>query len=573
MGHMERLVEMFVQSARYGDGAEPSTLSPVPQDGGHLDAEGIEHGIAAIWKMLTSEDGIRMGTDPSATFVCLAMALEEKPLLQAGAARCYEKALELMEAKRKRLRITEGSWEKAVVLQQLGTVCLRQGQPEVGAKWLEESLVECSEVEGHPREAVLFGGAFNTKQTRLDFIGTVEKFTAKAYHDMGDNVRAQQHYEEVQRLSRMQSCDAVERTEAQNEAKASQSSVGTSKPSNEAPPNAPKALWAATQVEEKRLSEYRFVDEGPTVLLVLDLNDHLGIGVEASNAVDSLAQFKVNCQDQSVDVRVRLMRENGKVCQFQLLLDPLVHEVIPEDTVPKLKGRDGKRRLEVKLFKRDKKIEWRMGDIVKQHIKPKPSAADAKAKPKSQAQGTMLNPLSADEIAKLPRPGGANTDNRPSSWQGPSREAPVLLHKQELPPPKSTDNRPSSAVKQEPAKKKAPEEESLAPSKIQAASTTTSANETPQAPKPTTLPPWVERVEERSLPSGGLELDVHLGSEAGEGVGMADLELEGDDVAGLRICLHGNSSPLVLSIQQGTDTTALRAKWRRKTRVLELRLP
>lgn len=549
MAHMDRLVELFVQSARYGESGEPSPLGDLPQDGGHLDAEGIEHGIEAIWKMLTSDDGMRMGMDAGATYVCLAMALEEKPLLQAGAARCYEKALELLESRRKRQGESGGSWEKAVICQQLGTVCLRQNKPKDGARWLEESLAECSECDGHPREAVLFSGAFSTKQTRLDFIGTIEKFTAKAYHDMGDKERAQEHYEQVQRLARLQSSDAVERTVAQ------------STPSKEAPPNATKALWAAANVEERRLKEYRFVDEGPTVLLSLDLNDHLGIGEEASNAVESLSQFRVKCEEQSVDVCVRLKRQNGSIWQFRLLLDPLVNEIIPEDTVPKLKGRDGKRRLEVKLFKRDKKVEWR-NDLVKTNAKAKSETKPA-GNPKAPAkpEPTMLNPLSADEIAKLPRPGGAKTDNRPSSWQAASREAPVLLHREAV---KEAPSR--EVVKEEPAKQDIAKEEVPAP-KAEAGRITASE------PKPPTVPAWVGRVERRSLPSGGLELDVHLGVEAGEGVGMDDLELEGDDVAGLRLCLRGVDCPLILSTPPGTDISALSCRWRRKTRVLELRLP
>merc|ERR1711939_1012983 len=115
------------------------------------------------------------------------------------------------------------------------------------------------------------------------------------------------------------------------------------------------------------------MDEGPTVSLHLDLNDHLGIGEEASSAVDSLSQFRVMCENDQVDIRVRLQRENGSICQFQLFLKPLAHEIIPEDTVPRLKGREGKRRLEVKLFKRDKQTGW-SGDLVKGHVKPKVSA-------------------------------------------------------------------------------------------------------------------------------------------------------------------------------------------------------
>jgi len=46
-----------------------------------------------------------------------------------------------------------------------------------------------------------------------------------------------------------------------------------------------KQLWAERPSEEVRLKQYRFVDEGPTVLVMLDLNDHLPIGHDASAAV------------------------------------------------------------------------------------------------------------------------------------------------------------------------------------------------------------------------------------------------------------------------------------------------
>lgn len=44
-----------------------------------------------------------------------------------------------------------------------------------------------------------------------------------------------------------------------------------------------KKLWAE-QAEEVRLKQYSFMDEGPTVLVMLDLNEHLPIGNDASAA-------------------------------------------------------------------------------------------------------------------------------------------------------------------------------------------------------------------------------------------------------------------------------------------------
>lgn len=161
----------------------------------------------------------------------------------------------------------------------------------------------------------------------------------------------------------------------------------------------------------------------------------------------------------------------------------------------------------------------------------------------------MLNPLSAEELARLPRPSTTGSDNRPSSWQ----PGPVLLHKNEsapAPPRLAT----ADATPQVPSP---------------AAAACTAPADKPTAP----LPAWVARVEERRADDGALQLDVHLGDEAGEAVGMQDLELEGDEVAGLRLRLRSApDSPLALSTPDA-DPGALTARWRRKTRVLELRLP
>jgi len=286
---------------------------------------------------------------------------------------------------------------------------------------------------------------------------------------------------------------------------------------------------------------------------LLDLNDHLGIGEEASVAVDSLKQFRVKCEAEQVDVRCRLQRDDGKVYEFQLLLEPMINEIVPEDTVPRLKGREGKRRLEVKLFKRDKKISWNH-DLVKTYHKDdvkdsKKASAKAAAAAAAQAPaaakaagprtvGTMLNPLTAEELAALPRPNNAGNDNRPSSWAG---SGPVLLRKDE---PKAQ----------------------TAPSVASTEVSRSASSKDKHIP----LPAWVASVDERRPPDGSFELDVHIGDDAAK---AEDLELEGDEIAGLRLRLQGASgSPLELSVPKGTDPAAFTVKWRKKTRVLELRL-
>jgi hypothetical protein len=309
----------------------------------------------------------------------------------------------------------------------------------------------------------------------------------------------------------------------------------------------PKQLWATHPDEERRFSEYRFADEGSIVSLILDLNDHLGIGTEASTAVDALQQFKVNCEADSVDIRVRLQRQDGKIWQFQLFLQPLVWEIIPEDTVPRLKGREGKRRLEVKLFKLDKQQKW-LGDLVKSSTKPKPGADAEKSKTREPQKGSQWNPLSADELANLPRPSGSNADNRPSSWQ----PGPVLLSREESKKPSVPKEEPKNRVGTPPVEKieaKSDEKRFLA------------------------LPQWVAHVEERQPVDGDVEFHVRLSEAVGETV-MEDLELEGDVQGGLRICLRSfPNSPLEIAAPPEADAGNVRARWRRKTRTLELRLP
>merc|ERR1711933_154331 len=85
-----------------------------------------------------------------------------------------------------------------------------------------------------------------------------------------------------------------------------------------------KTLWAEETSDPIRLKSYRFTDEGPTVQLIIDLNDHLDLGEHASLLVDSLKQFRVSCEDKKVDIRLRIRHQNKKVQEFRLLLEPLV---------------------------------------------------------------------------------------------------------------------------------------------------------------------------------------------------------------------------------------------------------
>lgn len=341
---MDRLAELFLRSAR-PDASVGSADNPF--GGRELDDESIERGVDAVEKMVTNPDAASIAVAPAATFVCLAMALEEKPKLSSCSVRCYEKALAFMET-RVRSGKDDSGWERLVVLQQLGAVCLRSRRLEEAEKWLSECATGCVEAQGHPRDEKLFQGNFSTQQTRLEFSSQVAKLRAATYHHMGDSARSQGLLRESERLESAVTGDAVGR-------------AGVNVPSDKAIPagsideaaRGPADLWAGPPQEERRVLQYQFADEGSTVLLLVELNDHLGIGEAASALTSSLWQFRVHCTKDSVDVILRL-RIGGKIWEFKLLLQPLAREIVPEDTVPKLKGRESKRRLEVKLFKRDK---------------------------------------------------------------------------------------------------------------------------------------------------------------------------------------------------------------------------
>jgi len=284
--------------------------------------------------------------------------------------------------------------------------------------WLSQCAEAVAQTEGHPRDQVLWNGQFSTPQTRIEFAVMVLKLRAKTCIELGDEQGAHTHINEAKRLQAAATGDAVERQTALGPAAATPQSKDTI-----------KELWAATPAEEKRMKEYHFMDEGPTVLVMLDLNTHLGIGEEASASVESLRQFKVECKEKSVDIQLRLRRCDGRVIHFRLQLDPLAKEIVPEDTVPKLRGKESKRRLEVKLFKRDKDMKW-YGDLVSDRAKtpqyPEPAAkgktSSEPAKP-AAAKGSLLNPLTAEELARLPKPGESVCDNRPSSWRNESGTA------------------------------------------------------------------------------------------------------------------------------------------------------
>jgi len=313
--------------------------------------------------------------------------------------RCYEKAVEHLGSC--------GGWERCVILQQLGAACIQQGRFEESQRWLDDCAAECARAKGHPKDAVLLNGCISTQQTRMEFCATIEQLRAQSRYKLGDEEQAMWHIAEAKRMEAATTGDAVQRIDTEQASRSA--GISATAKTDEV-----RELWAATPKEQRRVKQYHFSDEGPTVLLVLDLNEHLGIGAEASAHVQSLQQFRVECESHTVNVQLRLRHRDRNILGFSLRLHPLVHEIVPEDTVPKLRGKDSKRRLEVKLFKRDKNQEW-YGDLVKS------SAPTLRSKTAtSDSQGTLLNPLTAEELAKLPTPSGNGGENRPSFWSGSS---------------------------------------------------------------------------------------------------------------------------------------------------------
>jgi len=594
---MDKLVQYFLQSAR-PDGGDRCSAGGAP-----LEPEATERGVAAVEAMLMSQDAAAMVGSPAATLVCLAMALEEKPNLQEASVRCYERALAHLPAGRgagagSGHRQQGSGWERCVVLQQLGAVCVRHGRLADAEPHLKACAEECAFAKGHPRDAVLFSGGFTTQQTRHDFAAMVAKLRAKLYLDMGDQDRSKECYQEVQRLAAAVSGDAVERSAGV--------AVGVGKASvvkaADAEATAAATLWAASVDEERRLVEYRYADEGPTVLLILELNEHLGLGEGASALVVSLRQFRVEPHNDALDVKLRLRcgGDRGLVWEFHLLLHPLAHEIVPEDTVPRLRGREDKRRLEVRLFKREKQQVWhgdlvRSGATVKMAAVPSTSSkasgaitATASAKggreapdmvPTGATKGTLLNPLSQEELAALPTPSGTAGLNRPSAWQ----QAMTTMATTAVALPRASPAAPvAPAVSLQTA-------EPVDGPVVVARGHTLGNDSLIDRQNAEQLPSWVENVNRRLVDGSVFELRICLGASAGEDVGMDNLDLgTGDPVgdgASLRLQLltcNGNDAtvatlpqhkPLKLQLPPGADATGLSARWRRKTRVLELRVP
>lgn len=527
MGSMERLVQLFIQSMdpeNNSDGTlQPKTPSP----------ESIEKAVGSIEEMLSSDHARASGTDPAGTWVLLAMALEDKPKLGAGSIRCYEKTIDMLPKKKKY------AWERCVALEQLGKVLMQNNRRAEAEQILHQCVDEVEHAEGHPRDADLFGGGFSTKQTRRQFQCSLHKLLAKLYLDQQRMDDVRHHYALAQKFeAAVQDMDMVE---AQMEKEVSSSRSATSKtPVASAPSQVDEValLWKATPEPRKNLRNYHYTDEGSTVSLLLDLNEHLGLpGQEASKAVTSLRQFKINCQEDKCNVLLRLQHDD-RVKEFRILLYPLSREIIPEDTVPKLRGKPEKRRLEVKLFKKDKKITWHgLTDDSESGKKKMLAELGKDTKEKAPDVGTHMNPLTEEEIAALPKPSDARSPavNRPSGWNKSGG------YVDEVRQPAQPVTKPNLQ------------------SQVQS--------------KRHEWPSWVGNLQEQSS-IDSMDVLVQLADEYSS-LSLKDLELDIHPTSGVRLQIQGRAEDGVLTVPvpPGTDGSSAAAKWRKKTRTLELRFP
>lgn len=537
MGSMDRLVQLFLQSM------DPEGHMSGKAQKGPPTEEGIDNAINVTLQMLSGEQAIAYGAHRAGTFCLLAMALEEKPGLQDAAIRCYEKTMQLITDR-------GGSWERCTVLEQLGKTLLNSKRYAESEKYMLDCLIEIDRTKGHPRDVQLFAGGFTTNRTRREFTSTAHKILAKLYMEQGRQQDLQYHYRLAQELEKEVSGDIVEKMSGGSESTKGGPHTKTSGQTVAQPVDEIAQLWQAVPLEKRNLKLYSYTDEDQTVSMILDLNEHLGIGPEASAAVTSLRQFKIECENDKCDVKLRL-KHQGCIWEFRLLLLPLYEEIIPEDTVPKLKGKPEKRRLEVKLFKKDKKRSWyKLLNETEEGKRRLAQEVNKGVKEAETQKATQFNPLSAEELAALPVPGG-NATNRPRNVQSapvssaPAAKAPT--------PPAQTGGYAQQTQPQ--------------PQKSQQSETKSSGD----------LPAWAAGIEKRSSADGS-SVDVMIRiADAFDKLGLDDLELDINPTTGVRLHLRDQGSKdggvIEVPVPSGTDGTAANAKWRKKTRTLEIRFP
>lgn len=452
-------------------------------------------GLRDVVAQAVSEPG-----DLCNTWVVLARELEKRPHLQGAAIEVYHEAIATLRELGSR-----HSWENIVARQMVGALSLKGGLLDDARRWLSECAALVVETPGHPRDRKLFG-TVSSRHSRGEFAAMVARLRAKERHDSGDVAGARSFVEESKRLLEDPLCP-VGRSVAPPLCKPGATDLDIASDL--------KQLWVTIPDQSSRILRYRF--EGgmsDSSIVTVELNEHLDIGEAASLAVQSLGQIRVACTTDSVEARVRLQHQ-GRLCEFVLHLLPLAREIIPQDTIPKLRGKPDRRRLELLLIMRDKGRGWN-GELLSDRPRPR----------------------SLEKVV-LSQPGTL------------SSAPPLLPLPQGQPPPRTMQQAPQST----------PHKGQRRPSE--------------GAEADGALPRWVESVKVVEAPQR-LTLAVKLSSDISpQELRLEDLDLGVNEDTGVaRLAVRGRDLPeATLTAPLGAALAEMTAKWRRAAGILELRFP
>eukprot|EP00928_Gymnodinium_smaydae_P060590 TRINITY_DN4430_c0_g1_i2.p1 TRINITY_DN4430_c0_g1~~TRINITY_DN4430_c0_g1_i2.p1 ORF type:complete len:268 (-),score=56.77 TRINITY_DN4430_c0_g1_i2:99-857(-) len=204
---MERLVQIFFEAVELkGDGTPAAEL--LAARGDVADAA-LQRGLEHMENLFQSEDASEIGftaDDLAGTYREIGVGLESRPGLTNAAIRLYEAALS---------HHCEIDWEHCVLLQHVGTACVKAKRFADAERWLTECASHVQEQEGHPKDMTLFGGTLSSRFTRREFAAMIHKLLTATYHSMGDKQRAAEHLEKFKAMSAAFSGDVVTTPAAQ----------------------------------------------------------------------------------------------------------------------------------------------------------------------------------------------------------------------------------------------------------------------------------------------------------------------------------------------------------------------
>jgi tetratricopeptide (TPR) repeat protein len=480
---MQRLAELFLQDV----GANPK------------DEEACEKAVAKVDAMC-SQPELTDGVSPGGMFCLLGLSLEDKSHF-VGAAACFRRALN---------HVLTPEWERAVLLQQLGKVLLRATKPAEAKPHLKEAIEIAEELPDVPSTS-LFGGAFSCSMDKSSYTETSLNLLAKACYDTGSMEDAKKLREIALNVKARHEEEKAKAEEAKRLA-----AIEAAKPS---------ALWAK-DMREAPLGGYTFADGEGTFFLYVSIEHLQG------------AEVRVEPGDEGKSILIRARAADWGV-EKVLWLAPLANEIVPEDTVHKMR----KSGLKVTLFKREKKRRVY-------------SLLDLQEKPIPRKRKEFAQDLTEEELAKLPQPSEGTHDNLPSSFTATNKGA---VGKLPEPVAKSTDNLPSVAK----APASTPNAAATSPS-AEGSAADAPAPVAASAPKldDQQLPGWVEGVDQLQ---NEIRVRVALGIE------LADLSVEEQDAEAwghIRITRAGAEQPLHLAARSSVASVG----WSKRKQQLTLRL-